>query len=198
MVPTTSVLMAGDGVLVARVTNFSTSGSGGIVMRESLSPDATAVFAFFNNNYGTDISFDWKSTTGGSYGYTNQGSSLPLWFKVARSGNVFSVYTSPDGAPWTQFGTNQTIVMAQTIYDLLSGWGGGTSLQTFTISPQDPRKFPGTPSFPVIVQLPSGPNVRHKILDPSVTFTTASSGIVSMETALGGCHIILRHKLHKL
>ena len=143
MVPTTSVLMAGDGVLVARVTNFSTSGSGGIVMRESLSPDATAVFAFFNNNYGTDISFDWKSTTGGSYGYTNQGSSLPLWFKVARSGNVFSVYTSPDGAPWTQFGTNQTIVMAQTIYDLLSGWVEG---QVFKRS-QSLRKIPG--SFPV-------------------------------------------------
>jgi hypothetical protein len=38
-------------------------------------------------------------------------------------------------------------------------WGlnFGKSTQTFTISPQDPRLFPNTPSFPVLVQLPSGP-----------------------------------------
>jgi len=42
--------------------------------------------------------------------------------------------------------------------DGIEGWGTGNSYQTFTISSQDPREFPNTPSFPVIVQLPSGPN----------------------------------------
>jgi RHS repeat-associated protein len=42
--------------------------------------------------------------------------------------------------------------------DHLAGWRGGTSTQTFTISPQDPRSAPNTPSFPVILQFPSGPN----------------------------------------
>ena len=42
--------------------------------------------------------------------------------------------------------------------DTLFGWRIGNSLQNFTISPQDPRKVPDTPSCPVDVQLPSGPN----------------------------------------
>lgn len=42
--------------------------------------------------------------------------------------------------------------------DTLFGWRIENSEQTFTISPQDPRKFPNTPSCPVDVQLPSGPN----------------------------------------
>lgn len=42
--------------------------------------------------------------------------------------------------------------------DAIQGLNSGNSVQTFTVSPQDPRVFPNTPSFPVIVQLPSGPN----------------------------------------
>lgn len=40
--------------------------------------------------------------------------------------------------------------------DTLFGYRIENSLQNFTISPQDPRKFPNTPSCPVDVQLPSG------------------------------------------
>jgi RHS repeat-associated protein len=43
-------------------------------------------------------------------------------------------------------------------WDGMGGWSIGSSDQTFTVSPQDPRKFPGTPSYPVIVRLPTGPN----------------------------------------
>lgn len=42
--------------------------------------------------------------------------------------------------------------------DTIFGWGQGNSLQNFTISPEDPRKTPNTPSCSVNVQLPSGPN----------------------------------------
>jgi RHS repeat-associated protein len=42
--------------------------------------------------------------------------------------------------------------------DGIFGWGIGNSYQNFTISPDDPRKVPNTPSCPVDVQLPSGPN----------------------------------------
>jgi len=44
--------------------------------------------------------------------------------------------------------------------DHLAGPSSGVITQTFTISPQDPRAYPSTPSYPVIVQLPSGPNGR--------------------------------------
>src|SRR5215831_16137352 len=42
--------------------------------------------------------------------------------------------------------------------DGLYGWGVGAYTQTFTVSPQSPTVNPNTPSFPVTVQLPSGPN----------------------------------------
>jgi len=42
--------------------------------------------------------------------------------------------------------------------DTIFGWAVGNSLQNFTISPEDPRKSPNTPSCAVNVQLPSGPN----------------------------------------
>jgi len=46
--------------------------------------------------------------------------------------------------------------------DTIFGWDIGNSLQTFTISPDDPTKSPNTPSCPVNVQLPSGPNGQPK------------------------------------
>jgi hypothetical protein len=44
--------------------------------------------------------------------------------------------------------------------DTIFGFNTGNSYQTFTISPEDPRKNPNTPSCSVNVQLPSGPNGR--------------------------------------
>ena len=41
--------------------------------------------------------------------------------------------------------------------DAIFGWTVGNSLQNFTVSPEDPRKSPNTPSCAVNVQLPSGP-----------------------------------------
>ncbi len=42
--------------------------------------------------------------------------------------------------------------------DTIWGLDTGNSKQTFTVSPEDPRKKPSTPRCAVIVQLPSGPN----------------------------------------
>jgi len=46
--------------------------------------------------------------------------------------------------------------------DTIYGWAIGNSLQNFTISRQDPRKSPNTPSCPVNVALPSGPNGQNQ------------------------------------
>src|SRR5256886_13189564 len=48
--------------------------------------------------------------------YTTLFRSLPYWVKVVRSGNTFTGYGSPDGATWTQFGSSQTINMAQNVF----------------------------------------------------------------------------------
>jgi RHS repeat-associated protein len=46
--------------------------------------------------------------------------------------------------------------------DTIYGWAIGNSLQNFTISRQDPRKSPNTPSCPVNVALPSRPNGQNQ------------------------------------
>ena len=60
---------------------------------------------------------------------------------------------------WAGNGTGQSTGQAAGNFDdTIWGLDVGGSQQTFTISPDDPRKVPNTPSCPVGVQLPSGPN----------------------------------------
>jgi hypothetical protein len=57
------------------------------------------------------------TSTGAISSYQSVGSgSLPYWIKLARSGNVFTMYGSADGVNWVQSGTSQTVSMAQNVY----------------------------------------------------------------------------------
>jgi regulation of enolase protein 1 (concanavalin A-like superfamily) len=58
-----------------------------------------------------------RTSTGASSSYQALGSvTLPYWIKLARSGNVFTMYGSADGMKWVQLGTSQTVSMAQNVY----------------------------------------------------------------------------------
>jgi hypothetical protein len=58
-----------------------------------------------------------RTSTGASSSYQYLGSgTLPYWIKLARSGNVFTMYESPDGLNWVQLGTSQTVSMAPSVY----------------------------------------------------------------------------------
>jgi RHS repeat-associated protein len=57
----------------------------------------------------------------------------PYWVKLARSGNTFTGYLSPDGVSWTQIGSSRTIMMIQDIYVGLAVSGdSNVSLSTAT------------------------------------------------------------------
>src|SRR5258707_12103182 len=54
-----------------------------------------------------------RTSTGASSSYQSLGSgALPYWVKLARSGNVFTMYSSADGVNWVQLGTTHTVSMA--------------------------------------------------------------------------------------
>ena len=58
-----------------------------------------------------------RTATGASSSYQSVGSAtLPYWIKLVRSGNVFSMYGSTNGANWTPLGTSQTVNMASSAY----------------------------------------------------------------------------------
>src|SRR5258708_1614036 len=107
--------LTGDGTMVARVVSLQGSAAqAGIMMRETLNPGANHVFLF---DYSSTIYMNERTTTGAISSYQSLGSgTLPYWIKLARSGNVFTMYSSADGVNWLQLGPSQTVSMAPNVY----------------------------------------------------------------------------------
>jgi hypothetical protein len=111
--------LSGDGTIIARLVSLQ-GGSGsvaaGVMLREMLSAGSTNATTVDWRSYG-GIYFDVRTTTGGSTSEPGSVSTtLPRWVKVARSGSIFTSYTSSDGVNWAQLGTSQTISMAQNVF----------------------------------------------------------------------------------
>lgn len=125
--------LTGDGELKARVLSYGGAGIGtyakaGIMMRESLnanSKNATLVI-----QEGKKISLTTRTTTGGTSDWNNvikTYSSLPVYLKLVRKGNLFSGYSSTDGANWTLV-TSVTVPMStSTIYTGLVATSNNTT-----------------------------------------------------------------------
>src|SRR3989454_1435872 len=107
--------LSGDGTMVARVVSLQGSAAqAGIMVRETLNAGADHVYLF---DYSSTIYMTERTSTGASSSYQSLGSgALPYWIKLARSGNVFTMYSSADGVNWLQLGTSQTVSMAQNAY----------------------------------------------------------------------------------
>jgi sialate O-acetylesterase len=109
--------VTGDCTLTARVPsleNTNTFAKGGVMLRATLDPSSTYAFAFFLG-IQTNVGNQFRVTTGES-NISTGGNGADRWVRVARVGNVFTTYSSPDGAAWTQMGIAQTIAMPATIY----------------------------------------------------------------------------------
>jgi len=108
--------LAGDGTMVARVVSLqgSAAAQAGIMIRETLNAGANHVYLF---DYASGILLTERTSTGASSSYQSVGSgTLPYWIKLARSGNLFTMYGSTDGVNWVPLGTSQTVSMAQNVY----------------------------------------------------------------------------------
>jgi IPT/TIG domain len=111
--------LSGDGTIVARLLSLqggSSSESTGVMIRETLDAGSTHAYAAFGGS--SFIYFTERPSAGANT--TLQTNSIavgfPYWVKLSRSGNNFSVFSSPDGVNWTQIGTTQTITMAQNVF----------------------------------------------------------------------------------
>jgi regulation of enolase protein 1 (concanavalin A-like superfamily)/uncharacterized membrane protein len=112
--------LSGDGTIVARVLSAqggANNQSVGLMIRESLNPNATNAYALFGGGNAEIYLTDRSSTAGSSIvvGNTAAAVTLPYWVKLVRSGSTFTGYASPDGANWTQVASAQ-ISMAQSVY----------------------------------------------------------------------------------
>jgi regulation of enolase protein 1 (concanavalin A-like superfamily) len=111
--------LSGDGTIAARLVSLqggNPSQSTGVMIRETLDPASAHAYATFAG--GSAIYFVERPSTGAMSTYQTNSIvvSFPIWVKLARSGNNFSVYSSTDGVNWAQIGTTQSIPMAQNVF----------------------------------------------------------------------------------
>ncbi len=112
------VPVTGNCVITARVLavqNTDPWAKAGVMIRENL--NANSVNAMIGVTPGNGVTFQYRSTTGGTSGFNNStGLTAPYWVRLVRNGNTFTGYRSIDGVNWIQQGTPQTFAMSATVY----------------------------------------------------------------------------------
>jgi len=103
--------------MTARVVaepNINAWSKAGVMIRDSV--NAGAANAFIALTPGNGVTWQARTSDGGTTSDNNTtGLSAPYWVKLARSGNTFTGYRSPDGVNWTAQGS-ATIAMSGTVY----------------------------------------------------------------------------------
>ena len=98
--------LTGDGEIKARVTalqNTDPWAKAGVMIRENLTAGSRHLTTVLTSANG--VQFQRRLAAGGTTINTNAAvSAAPYWVRIARVGNVFTSYRSPDGAAWTQVG----------------------------------------------------------------------------------------------
>jgi beta-glucanase (GH16 family) len=109
--------ITGNAEIIAKVnslTNTNTYAKAGVMFRETLTP--TSKHAMTDITAAAGVEFLSRDAVSGITTAQTATGTTPKWLRVTRAGNVFTSYTSDNGATWTQLGTPRTIAMANTIY----------------------------------------------------------------------------------
>jgi len=109
-------MMTGDGEIVCKVVNEDPSqakGRTGVMMRASLDADAAFYFAGIEGD-GTNF---WKYRKQTGVASVGRGfKNLASWFKIVRTGQLFTAYRSDDGQTWYRLGAKTLPNMPATVY----------------------------------------------------------------------------------
>jgi regulation of enolase protein 1 (concanavalin A-like superfamily) len=98
---------------VASLTNTNAWAKAGVMVRETLAANSKHAFAAATPSNG--VALQSRSTTGGTSANVGAASTIPVWLKLNRSGNVFTASRSADGVTWTTTGS-VTISMTTSVY----------------------------------------------------------------------------------
>lgn len=92
---------SGDATLTAHVssqTNTSSWAKAGPMIRATTSAGSPYYAAFVTP--GNGVAIQYRKTQGGGTTQVKTTGTVPIFLRVARSGNAFSAFTSPDGSTW--------------------------------------------------------------------------------------------------
>ncbi|MGD0655260.1 MAG: hypothetical protein ABSA16_13015 [Thermoguttaceae bacterium] len=165
--------LIGDCTIVAKLESLSTTtGSGGIMIRNSTASDSRYVEIYATNDSSNHIFFNWQSSDGGSSSYKAGYVAVPLWLKLTRVGNDFSAYYGSDGSTWTQLGSTRTISMNTLTY-------GGMFAYSSTSNSMDTAVF----SNVSITSANTAPTVSTaaKATPSTVTGTTSTLSVLGAD-----------------
>ena len=109
--------LAGDGVIVARVSGVQNTNSyakAGVMLRSGLTAGASHVI--LDVRPGGSIEFMQRGSNGGATSYlggANQGP--PAWLRLSRSGSLVTAAVSSNGSTWTTIGST-SVAFGSTVY----------------------------------------------------------------------------------
>lgn len=110
--------MDGDFKIVTRVLSVSESDAwakGGLMIRDSLEPDASFVDFFLSPNRAAPMHQRDNAGSPVTVVHDNWNVSAPRWFRLERSGYRITGSISSDGVTWKESGT-ATVIMGRHVY----------------------------------------------------------------------------------
>jgi len=87
------------GTIIARLADVENGGWAGVMMRESLEPNAKTIL-FKTRLYNPNVIIGYRTSAGSAMRNLSQVAQLIHWMKIQRNGNTFQVFTSYNGISW--------------------------------------------------------------------------------------------------
>jgi hypothetical protein len=127
----------GDGQIIAKLNSVANqpgdTGKTGLMIRQSLAANSQQVSLLMQGTYGPG--FIARATTGGSDSQLVWDTgTTPAWYKLVRSGNTITGYTSPDSITWTVLSSTTISLSTQVYIGLVTGGYVGNDLTASTFS----------------------------------------------------------------
>ena len=114
--------VTGDFIFSARLVSADWSGREkiGLMMRESLAPESKAVALTVGELGNRQCRFGTRAEKSAAMTWQagNDYTVLPVWFKIQRTGNVFTGFQSVDGANWFKAGSSEVSLTNQCLVGL--------------------------------------------------------------------------------
>ena len=188
--------LQGDVEIIARVQTLEGPNpwsKAGVMIRETLGPSAPNVYVAATIANGW--TFQRRRVAGDiSYGIpTRPAGTAPGWVRLARTGNDFRGYYSPDGTTWTLLGSD-TISMGATVYVGLAVTShDATARATGTLSSVtvgSPTPLPNQPPTVALTSPANGATFAAPATIPIAASASDSNGSVTRVDFLRGSTVI--------
>ncbi|MEI3802636.1 MULTISPECIES: cellulose binding domain-containing protein [unclassified Chitinophaga] len=194
--------VTGNATITTRLSAISGSlRKAGIMIRESLAPDAKTFFMKLGDAGWRQAAFGARTATAGSMTWTggNDYTWLPAWFRLTRNGSTFTAYESTDGVNWLMVGTATTSMSNSYYIGVAVSSGSATALNTSTFDNVSvvlgqsisfnalPAKRPGDTAFDAGAVSSAGLPVSYSSTD--TTIATIIAGKIQVKGA-GSCTIV--------